>query len=64
MNMLRDVLEGQADNLRTPDLDIDADSLGRWWCVRTNEGHTGAITVKTVSVEAPRELVLGYVLWR
>ncbi|WP_124861217.1 hypothetical protein [Micromonospora arida] len=49
---------------RLGDLDIDADSLGRWWCVRTNEGHTGAITVKTVSVEAPRELVLGYVLWR
>ncbi|MFG3644164.1 hypothetical protein ACGF3C_28230 [Micromonospora sp. NPDC047762] len=49
---------------RLGDLDIDADSLGRWWCVRTNEGHTGAITVKTVSVEEPRELVLGYVLWR
>ena len=49
---------------RLGDLDIDAESLGRWWCVRTSEGHTGAFTVKSVSVEAPRELVLGYVLWR
>ncbi|MEK8105561.1 hypothetical protein NKG94_11170 [Micromonospora sp. M12] len=36
---------------RLGNLDIDADSLGKWWCMRTNEGHTGAITVQSVSVE-------------
>ncbi|MFR9777796.1 hypothetical protein ACL02O_17295 [Micromonospora sp. MS34] len=49
---------------RLGDVDIDSESVGRWWCVRTGEGHTGAVQVKSVSIDAPQQLVLAYVLWR
>ncbi|PWU50784.1 hypothetical protein DLJ47_23315 [Micromonospora sp. S4605] len=60
----KDVCTGALDRNRIAEIEIDIESVGKWWCVRTGEGHTGAIQVKSVSLDPPRQLVLAYVLWR
>jgi hypothetical protein len=57
----RSALNGQ----KRTNLDADDNQIGHWWCVRTSEGYTGAIQLREVAMdEAPKHIVLAYVLWR